>query len=148
MNRHLAPVRTSAVRRYLAAAAALVACGSAGAATIELEVGGIESADGRLMVALFPSAERFRSDSIEARSLPARAGAVSLRFDGLPPGEYAFTVFHDRNGNGVLDTNLMGLPLEPAAASGEPGGFGPPQWSRARFVVPADGARVSVRLPR
>jgi len=148
VNLVTAEPRMSASRQSLAAVATLFACACAGAATIELEVDGIASTEGRLMIALFPSAERFRVDSIESRSVPARSGSVSMRFDGLAPGEYAFTVFHDRNGNGVLDANVLGIPIEPAAASGTSRSFGPPEWSKARFALPADGARVSVRLPK
>jgi uncharacterized protein (DUF2141 family) len=131
----------------LALLAPLTAAASAGTAVLDLEVAGITATEGRLMVALYPNAERYRRDAMESRMVEARAGTMQLRFDGLPPGEYAIAVFHDRNGNGRLDTNVMGMPTEPAAFSGRGGAFGPPAWPQASFRLTADGARVLVRLP-
>ena len=39
-------------------------------------------------------------------------GTARLSFPGLAPGRYALRVFADENGNGKLDTNLMGMPTE------------------------------------
>ena len=138
-----APRRLAALLALLAPLAAA----AQGAATIELEVAGIAATEGRLMVALYPSAERYRRDALESRMLEARAGTMRLRFDGLAPGEYAFAVYHDRNGNGRLDTNLMGIPTEPAAFSGQAAAFGAPSWPQAAFRLPEAGTRVLVRLP-
>ena len=132
----------------LALLAPLAAAAAPGSATIDLEVAGIPAAEGRLMVALYANAERFRRDASESRMLEARAGTMRLRFDGLAPGEYAIAVFHDRNGNGRLDTNLMGIPTEPAAFSGSGATFGAPSWPQASFRVANEGARVLVRLPQ
>ena len=37
---------------------------------------------------------------------------ASISFDQLPPGTYAVAVFHDKNNNGILDKNMLGIPLE------------------------------------
>jgi uncharacterized protein (DUF2141 family) len=132
----------------LAAAGSRTSSAAPGGATIDLEVAGIAAPEGRLMVALYPSAERYRRDASESRMLEPRAGTMRLRFDGLAPGEYAIAVFHDRNGNGRLDTNLMGIPTEPAAFSGSGAAFGAPSRPQAIFRVADDGARVLVRLPQ
>lgn len=136
------------IAALLALLAPLAATAAPGGATIDLEVAGIAAPEGRLMVALYPSAERYRRDASESRMLEPRAGTMRLRFDGLAPGEYAIAVFHDRNGNGRLDTNLMGIPTEPAAFSGSGAAFGAPSWPQASFRVADDGARVLVRLPQ
>jgi uncharacterized protein (DUF2141 family) len=137
-----------AISRLLSGVALVALLPAAQAASLDLEVTGIVSAEGRLMVALFPSEERFRGNPLEARSLEARPGSQRLRFDDLPAGRYAVAVFHDRNGNGVLDTNLLGVPTEPAAFSGEPARLGPSSWSQASFPLDAGGARIVLRLPR
>jgi len=37
---------------------------------------------------------------------------ASISFDQLTPGTYAVAVFHDKNNNGILDKNMLGIPLE------------------------------------
>jgi uncharacterized protein (DUF2141 family) len=142
------PSRAAALKLALALLAAGGSASAASAAGLELEVAGITSAEGRLMVAVFPSEERFRVNPVETRVLDARPGSVQVRFPGLPAGRYAVAVFHDRNGNGVLDTNLLGIPSEPAAFSGEPARMGPSSWAQASFPLPDTGASVLVRLPK
>jgi len=39
-------------------------------------------------------------------------GVAQGVFGGLPEGLYAIRSFADENGNGKLDTNLIGLPVE------------------------------------
>jgi uncharacterized protein (DUF2141 family) len=54
------------------------------------------------------------------------------------PGQYAIRLFHDVNGNGELDTNPFGIPIEPFAFSNNARGrFGPAGWADAVFTVNA-----------
>ena len=125
--------------------AAASASASAGDLTITVE--GVASADGRLMVALYNSAETFRGKPALARMAPASAGAVTLAFKELPAGDYAFAVYHDANGNGKLDLNAVGMPVEDYAFSNNAmGNRSAPSYEDARFQVPAGGAAVSVNL--
>jgi uncharacterized protein (DUF2141 family) len=43
-------------------------------------------------------------------------GRTEFQFRGLPKGSYAVVVFHDENGNGVIDHGLLG-PSEPLGFS-------------------------------
>lgn len=38
-----------------------------------------------------------------------------MTLDALPFGSYAIGCVHDENGNGKLDTNLLGIPREVSA---------------------------------
>jgi uncharacterized protein (DUF2141 family) len=59
---------------------------------------------------------------------------VEITLKGLPYGKYAIAVFHDLNGNGVLDKNLMGIPKEAYGSSNNiRGKFGPPDYSKIGF---------------
>ena len=64
------------------------------------------------------------------------------------PGTYAIKAYHDRNGNGRLDTGAFGAPVEPYGFSNDARGtFGPPPFTAATFTLPAAGTtvRFSVR---
>lgn len=51
-------------------------------------------------------------------------------------GKYGIKIFHDLNGNMKLDTNAMGIPKEPWAASNNAkGNFGPPKFIDAAIDV-------------
>ena len=66
-----------------------------------------------LYAALYDSAAAYDGDkAVATQMLPMRGGDVRLAFLGLPAGSYALKVFADANGNGKLDTNLLGLPTE------------------------------------
>ena len=49
------------------------------------------------------------------------------------------TVMHDRNDNGELDANFVGMPTEPWAFSNNAtGSFGPPGWEQVKFAHQGD----------
>jgi uncharacterized protein (DUF2141 family) len=56
----------------------------------------------------------------------------------LQPGRYAVAVIHDENGNGKLDTNVLGMPVEGFGFSNNPRiGFGPPRFAAAALTLAA-----------
>jgi uncharacterized protein (DUF2141 family) len=64
-----------------------------------------------------------------------------------PPGRYAIRLFHDRDGNGQLGTNMMGIPNEPFGFSNDaPVQFGPPSFDAAAFEVGSQGITITVTL--
>lgn len=116
------------------------------AATLTLEVQQANGS-GELMVALFNDAGQWLKKPVRAVRQPLQAGPLSLQLADLPDGDYAVSLFIDRNANGKLDSNAMGIPTEPYAFSNEAAGtFGPPSFDKARFSVSGD-TRAVIRLP-
>lgn len=135
------------VTAFLAFLFAAAGSASASAGDLTITVEGVSSADGRLMVALYNSAETFRGKPYRARMAAASAGAVTLQVKDMPAGDYAFAVYHDANGNGKLDLNAVGMPVEDYAFSNNAmGNRSAPAYEDARFQVPPGGAAVSVNL--
>jgi uncharacterized protein (DUF2141 family) len=136
---------TLAVAMVAVAAAAFAVSASAAAAPLEVTIGGVEGTQGTLMVAVYDAAG-YRTKSVRAAAQPAASPV--FRFD-LPEGEYAIAAFHDRNDNGKLDTNLMGVPTEPYGFSRHGAAtMGPPGWADAKFELPSGGARIGVQLSK
>jgi uncharacterized protein (DUF2141 family) len=53
-----------------------------------------------------------------------KAGAGTVQIMNLPPGKFAILAYCDKNGNGKLDENLLGVPKEPYGFSnGKPGQY-------------------------
>lgn len=127
--------------------ALMLAAAPAGAADLKIAVTGVASANGTIMVALYNSAETFQQKPFRAAAAQAVAGTTQIEFKDLPAGDYAFSLYHDANGNGKMDANLVGVPTEDYAFSNNAmGKFGPPKFAAARFALPADGAVQSVSL--
>ena len=79
----------------------------------------------------------------------ASAGTMRFQANGLQRGEYAVRVLHDKNGNGELDTNLVGMPREPWAMSNNAkGNFGPPSWTDVKFQVDDGTSQQNIELSR
>jgi uncharacterized protein (DUF2141 family) len=105
--------------------------------SIRVIVKNLENDKGDVKIALFNSEETYSAKNAEpfrkciAKISGKRAEYV---FTDLPSGEYAFKLFHDENGNGILDANLVGIPKEDYAFSNNAkGSFGPAKYEKAKF---------------
>jgi uncharacterized protein (DUF2141 family) len=107
------------------------------AATLEIAVSGLASTEGRVLVAVYDSADSWMKKPLRAvAGVPGADGKLLLRIDNLPDGDYAFNVLHDSNGNNKMDFNALGIPTEAYAFSNKAAGtFGPPKFDAARFSV-------------
>ncbi|MDT8998941.1 DUF2141 domain-containing protein [Paucibacter sp. APW11] len=143
-------IRLAAALSALLSVGGVLLPGSAQAAEMELEVSGLTASSGQLMVAVFDQAAQWLGGKPVALARAAASaqqnGRLLLSLKDLPEGEVAFSVFHDVNDNGKLDSNAMGMPTEPYAFSNNAtGNFGPASFEQAKFSV-KPGVRVSVRL--
>jgi uncharacterized protein (DUF2141 family) len=126
--------------------AALAPAASAG--DLELKVENVKSLEGEVRVGVFATADDFRKTAIREVKAPASGNPVAIRIAELAAGEYAIALYHDRNGNQKLDSNLLGIPTEPygfSVAAGRSLG-GPANWEQAKFKLPPDGGSISIQL--
>jgi uncharacterized protein (DUF2141 family) len=127
------------VVRALCTAVALAPFGAL-AADLSLSVADGPTAEATLYVALYNDAAGYAdSKAVASQTAPMRDGKARLVFAGLTPGRYALRVFADENGNGKLDTNLMGMPTERYGFSNDAkGNRAPPSFEAAAISVDAD----------
>ena len=129
------------------AAAALASTGLAQAADLTVAVAGVQSAKGQVMVAVYDGAEHFLKQPLRTAAVAAQPGQVQLLIADLPPGDYAVSLFQDENGNGKLDKNPVGMPVEPYGFSNDAAGnYGPPSFQQSRAHLAAAGNTVTVNL--
>jgi uncharacterized protein (DUF2141 family) len=102
--------------------------------TFEFETG---PRTGSVMVVLFSSKAGYDGNQpVASMTVPASSSPVTVTFDGLAPGSYGMRSFHDLNGDGEMNFNPFGMPVEPYAFSNNAvGNMGPASWERARFNV-------------
>ena len=132
----------------LAVAPALAdAQGEDGALTVSFE--GVGKREGVVLFALFDSKAAYDANThpIRTLALPASGGNFAVTLAGLAPGTYAVKSFHDRDANGKMNFNPLGMPLEPYGFSNNARApFGPPSWRRAAFEVTSGGNGQTIRL--
>lgn len=120
---------------------------TARAADLTVQVKGVPSAQGRILVALYDSAANFPRPGATLRAQAADAAdPATVVFRDLPPGRYAITAFHDKNGNGQLDRNLAGIPIESFGFSNDAMPVaGPPAFEAAAFELTRPG-QIEIQL--
>lgn len=100
---------------------------------------------GNLMIAIYNKPESFRKDSHKSLKVVSTPGEMQVEIPGLSPGEYAVMVFHDQNGDGKLNRNLLGIPKEHWSGSLNTSFvLGPPSWNQTRFILQETGASIQV----
>jgi uncharacterized protein (DUF2141 family) len=146
-----------------AATAALLACACASAPPVEppapaarseqpapsptarsggrvvVDLVGLESARGQILITLFRSSQGFPDRGQEAfanQVLQARTGTVQTVFEPVPPGPFAVSVHHDEDADYAMDTGMFGVPEEGYGFSRDARApFGPPDFTAARVVL-------------
>ncbi len=108
-------------------------------ASFLLIIEGLANAKGEVRIAMFNSKNSYTKKPVYAVVLPVDSTVVDWNVDELPFGEYAIAVYHDKNANGKLDTNLLGIPKERYGFSNNARGrFGPASWTDSHFYFDAD----------
>ncbi|NCF44829.1 MAG: DUF2141 domain-containing protein [Proteobacteria bacterium] len=104
--------------------------------TLILRVSNFTASEGQVMLQVFGSEAEFdHADPTVALIQSAQAGAMTFQL-ALPAGHYAARLVHDRNSDGELDTNFIGIPKEPRAFSNNALGLlGPAKWKQAKFEL-------------
>lgn len=69
-----------------------------------------------------------------------------IRFSELCAGQYAVRLYHDENGNQLLDTNVLGIPRERYGYSNNVRGWmGEPSFERQLFWMESD-TTITIKL--
>lgn len=90
---------------------------------VTLEIKSIKSeATGPVYFMLFTSGKGFPKDKTQAAFVgkaDVSDQSVSYTFKQIPSDTYAVAAFLDQNKNGKIDSNMIGMPKEPVAASNQ-----------------------------
>lgn len=105
---------------------------------------------GTLYIAIYNDAKNFLHPNhpIKQVTIPvAGLNEYALRTKQLKAGEYAVAVFLDINGNGQLDTNILGIPTEPYGFSGtKHPKFRAPKFDEAAFSLTKQHQNIRITL--
>ncbi|MFA9470727.1 MAG: DUF2141 domain-containing protein [Deltaproteobacteria bacterium] len=123
----------------------------AAANTLTIEITGIKEPKGRMACALFWENKGFprkHRRALRRTWVDVKGDTVSCVFKRTGLGEYAASVFLDKNGNGKLDTNAIGSAKEPWGVSRNAAHkrFGPPLYNDAKFDYQGGHVTVEIEL--
>jgi uncharacterized protein (DUF2141 family) len=115
--------------------------------SIEVKVTEIREAKGDIRVGLFKDEDTFLKKAIDGKVVKASKEGVTVVFENVPEGDYAVSVLHDENGNGEMDSNVVGIPKEGFAfGNNAMGTFGPPSFEKAKVVVKKEKVRQELKM--
>ncbi|MEL7221164.1 MAG: DUF2141 domain-containing protein [Bacteroidota bacterium] len=116
--------------------------------TVSVEITNVKAASGDIRIGLYDQSDTFMKKAYQFQKVPiSRKGTCLVVFENIPSGEYAISLYHDKNGNGKLDSNFMKIPKEPYGFSNNVMGlFGPPSFEQASFEVEEKDVMVSIKL--
>jgi uncharacterized protein (DUF2141 family) len=122
----------------------------AGAVPLQVTVANVRNDAGQVAVCVFSGPRRFpdcaAGERVATALRPAQPGAMRFDFD-LPAAAMAVAVVHDENGNGTLDTSLIGIPREGVGVSNNPAPRrGPPTYAESAFTLTPAGGAVRIEM--
>lgn len=117
---------------------------------IDVRVHGVRSDRGNLVFVLYgdnPDDFLAKGKRILKQRIPAKRGTVAFCVIVPKTGVYAAAVYHDENGNGKFDRNMIGLPGEGGGFSNNPTLFLiTPSHNQVAFHVSNSQARLEIQL--
>lgn len=105
-----------------------------------------KSDQGSIIAGLYNEATFMKAAPLQGVEAKIENGIATLIFTNIAPGEYGISIFHDANGNKIMDFEPNGMPKEMYGVSNNVMNFGPPQWSDAAFTVTDQPLEMEIRF--
>jgi uncharacterized protein (DUF2141 family) len=83
--------------------------------SIKINIPNIKSDKGEILIALFNKADGFpenADNAFQTAKMKAKKGTLSISLPNIADGRYALAIFHDENGDGKMNKNILGIPKE------------------------------------
>lgn len=117
------------------------------AADLTIALRGLRNTQGYLRLSLYDRPETFLQSQgrIARLKVEVQASPMTVQFRDLLPGKYAVTVHHDEDGDGKLQRNFLGLPLEGYGFSNNASTmFGPPSFSATAILLGNEDTTITI----
>ena len=106
----------------------------------------INSQEGNIIVGLYDENTFMKAAPMQGVEGDIGDGLATVTFIDVNPGTYGITLFHDKNGNKIMDFEPNGMPKEMYGVSNNNMSYGPPQWSDAKFEVANEPIEMEIRM--
>lgn len=105
---------------------------------LTINITNIENIQGTLEIGLFNNNERFLEEgqAFKTISVKVQADSETVVIENLPKGNYAISMYHDKNADGKCNRNFLGIPTEPYGFSNNfRPKFSAPTFEDCQFVL-------------
>jgi uncharacterized protein (DUF2141 family) len=118
---------------------------SAFAEDVRVTLTGVEARGGQILASLQTEAEFMqpRGAYSAIAAAPAANGDVTIVFENVAPGAYAFSAMHDANGDYQMQREANGRPLEGWAMRNGASLRAAPTFEQVKIEIGADGAALT-----
>ena len=81
---------------------------------LTIQIDNIEAVKGDIRIGVFNASDKFLKQgyTFKTYKVAVTDTTQTIIIDDLPKGEYAFIMYHDKNGDGKMNRNLIGIPKE------------------------------------
>ena len=74
-------------------------------------------------------------------------GKIEVVFSDIPHGKYSIRLYHDINGNKILDKNIFGVPKDPYGYSNNARAkLSAPSWEDAMFELDSEEVTQNIEV--
>ena len=119
---------------------------SSGPQSVRLQVTSTAAQTGNIHLAVYASAEDYAAErTLIGAVKPFDSKNVSFNVELPAAGSYVISGYHDVNGNGKLDFNMMGIPKEPYGFVNPPSN----KWKEPKFgdiATTVDAGRLNTKM--
>lgn len=116
---------------------------------LEVVVKGLKNTEGQIMISINRGPEGWpESNFIEQRFIPTfTAPEFTIMFEDLPHGNYAIGLLHDKDENGEMTKNFLGIPKEGFAFSRDYNVvFRAPKYHEANFELDTSTKKIMITI--
>lgn len=114
--------------------------------SLTLEIAGVKKQGGKIYISFFNCEKSFDERKAYLSMVANPIAETVFAPIVLPSGEYVISMYQDNNGNGELDTNILGIPKEPFGFSNYNGKSAPGNFKKHKVIVNETTKRMSVYL--
>jgi len=117
---------------------------------LAVEIDSFRNRQGQVCVSLFASSQGFpnnRKNVVQRQCNKINSAPMMVNFTNLKAGNYAVAVIHDTNGDGTLNRNDLGMPIEGYGFSRNPEiRTAAPKFNDAAVLIAGPSTSVQVQL--
>ena len=114
--------------------------------TLNMKVSKFKTIKGVLRVCVTNKKDDFLKSCTLSKIVAVEDETIFLKIENIEKGNYAVSVYHDENNNGILETGgVFGIPLEPYGFSNNPTMTFGPSFKKSVFKIASD-KNISIKL--
>ncbi|MFM7366028.1 MAG: DUF2141 domain-containing protein [Cuspidothrix sp.] len=117
---------------------------------LTVEIDGLKNKEGQICLSIFSRRQGFPDNgknALESKCVKITEIPQKVIFSNLKTGNYAVAVIHDANGDGTLNTNVLGIPTEAFGFSNNPLILTKaPTFNEAAVLVVGSNTDIQIKL--